>query len=570
MAMVVPTLKARGNRQGASFGGSQCTHRMTSRKDFLSTSAVAAGALLIPNEAAADSSGGMQSPGPQVRRKRALATRENAARAHYLNDSAKNRSNGDERRYLDKRASFSKTLPHDDLGEVDAAAFARFVEIIERGDPAGFEAMPRAPHAVERLNDPQAMYAYEYVAADSAAEPVAPPPAFASPRMAVEMGELYWLALTRDVPFADFATDASIAAAASDLNAFSEPLERGLTPLSSATIFRGSFAGSRPGPFVSQFLWSDVPYGPATLVQQYAAPSPGQSFLTEPAAWLGCQRGVAITQKISYAAKRWIATNGDLAAYVHRDFSFQPHMHAALIAMSYGAEVLSPTNPYRASTTQFGDITFGNKMVLTLIAQAALVGQKTSYYHKWLVHRRVRPEVTAGRIEYQMTGRKNYNLHSDVFRSEALARTKSLHGGAFLPLAYPEGCPTHPSYPSAHAATAGACATVLKAFFNERFVLPNPVVANAAGDALDPWSGAPLALGGEFEKLAVNIAFGRHAGGVHYRSDSMAGLLAGEAQALALLSDYSRTFNERFDGFVLTTFRGTRVRIQNGVLRTGG
>jgi membrane-associated phospholipid phosphatase len=35
-----------------------------------------------------------------------------------------------------------------------------------------------------------------------------------------------------------------------------------------------------------------------------------------------------------------------------------------------------------------------------------------------------------------------------------------------LPVAYAEGCPTHPSYPAAHAATAGACATVLKAFFN--------------------------------------------------------------------------------------------------------
>ena len=45
--------------------------------------------------------------------------------------------------------------------------------------------------------------------------------------MAVEMGELYWHALTRDVPFANFSSDPSIAAAASDLNAFSEPLEAG-------------------------------------------------------------------------------------------------------------------------------------------------------------------------------------------------------------------------------------------------------------------------------------------------------------------------------------------------------
>ena len=274
--------------------------------------------------------------------------------------------------------------------------------------------------------------------------------------------------------------------------------------------------------------------------------------------------------KISYDSKRWLATSADLAAYVHRDFSFQPHMHAALIAASFGIDAFSPTNPYRISTTQFGDITFGNKMFLTLIAQAALVAQKTSYFHKWLVHRRLRPESTGGRIEYQLTGRKNYGLDPDILRSGAVARSKALYGAAFLPVAYPEGSPTHPSYPSAHACTAGACATVLKAFFNQDFVIPKAVAANAAGDALEPWRGEELTLGGEFEKLAANIAFGRHAGGVHYRSDSLAGLYAGEAQALALLSDYSRTFNERFDGFVLTTFDGRRVRIQNGLIRSRG
>jgi hypothetical protein len=166
-----------------------------------------------------------------------------------------------------------------------------------------------------------------------------------------------------------------------------------------------------------------------------------------------------------------------------------------------------------------------------------------------------------------MTGRKDYGIDQDILRSDAVARVKSLHGSAFLPVAYPEGSPTHPSYPSAHACNAGACATVLKAFFSEDFVIPNAVAATAAGDALNPWHGTPLTLGGEIEKLATNIAFGRHAAGVHYRSDSMAGLITGEAQALALLSDYSRTFNERFDGFMLTTFNGNHVRIRNGAVK---
>jgi len=41
-----------------------------------------------------------------------------------------------------------------------------------------------------------------------------------------------------------------------------------------------------------------------------------------------------------------------------------------------------PTNPYRGSRTQFGDITLGSKNVLSLVAQAALLGQKGAYFHK--------------------------------------------------------------------------------------------------------------------------------------------------------------------------------------------
>ncbi|MBV8198793.1 MAG: phosphatase PAP2 family protein [Candidatus Eremiobacteraeota bacterium] len=537
---------------------------MTSRKGFLSGGALAAGALLNPQEILA-ASGAQTVPAPgRARRKRALTIRETAARAHYLGDIASNETNGDEQRYADKRASFSKTLSHDDLGEVHPADFARFVEIIERGKPGAFETMPRDSYAVERLNDPQAMYAYEFVADDSAATTLAAPPAFASAKMAVEMGELYWHALTRDVPLAAFASDPTIAAAAADLNMFSDSLDATHTRVAPTTLFRAPFAGASSGPFVSQFLWLDVPYGPTTITQRYHAPASAQNFLTKAPEWLACQRGAAAKNKIVNGSARWLATTGDLAAYVHKDFSFQAFVHAALIAMSYGNEALSPTNPYRGSKTEFGDITFGNKMFLTLIAQAALVAQKTSYYHKWLVHRRARPEVTAGRLQHQLTGRKDYGLHPDLARCDAVARTKSLQGTAFLSIAYPEGCPTHPSYPAAHACNAGACVALLKAFFNEAFVIPNAVVADATGEALQPWRGEPLTLGGEFEKLGSNIAFSRHAAGVHYRSDSVAGLYAGEAQGVSLLSDYSRTFNERFSGFELTTFAGKRVRIRNG------
>ena len=114
----------------------------------------------------------------------------------------------------------------------------------------------------------------------------------------------------------------------------------------------------------------------------------------------------------------------------------------------------------------------------------------------------------------------------------------------------------------------GACATILKAFFNEDYPIPHPVEATADGLDLVAWKGQPLSLGNEINKLANNVALGRNAAGVHFRSDSINGLLVGEEQALGLLCDYSRTYNERFSGFVLSTFRGEKVKIAGGRLQT--
>jgi hypothetical protein len=53
----------------------------------------------------------------------------------------------------------------------------------------------------------------------------------------------------------------------------------------------------------------------------------------------------------------------------------------------------------------------------------------------------------------------------------------------------------HPSYPAAHAYNGGACAAILKAFFNGDFVVPNPVQATEDGGGLEAWAGEPLTLG---------------------------------------------------------------------------
>jgi hypothetical protein len=172
----------------------------------------------------------------------------------------------------------------------------------------------------------------------------------------------------------------------------------------------------------------------------------------------------------------------------------------------------------------------------------------------------------AGRIETHATGRRRYDLYADILHCDAVARVQSQYGTRLLPVAFPEG-PTHPSYPSAHACNAGACATILKAFFDTDYVLPRPVEATADGLVLEPWRGAGLTVGNEIDKLASNIALGRDAAGVHYRSDSIRGLFVGEQQALGLLRDYSRTYNERFDGFIVRKFNGDKIKIVAGEVR---
>src|SRR5258705_4787428 len=96
-------------------------------------------------------------------------------------------------------------------------------------------------------------------------------------------------------------------------------------------------------------------------------------------------------------------------------------------------------------------------------------------------------------------------------------------GNALLPMAFPEGSPTHPAYGGGHATVAGACVTILKAWFDESFVIPDPVVPNHQGTALVAYTGPDarsLTVGGELNKVAANIAIRRNIAGIHCRTDS--------------------------------------------------
>ena len=60
---------------------------------------------------------------------------------------------------------------------------------------------------------------------------------------------------------------------------------------------------------------------------------------------------------------------------------------------------------------------------------------------------------------------------------------------------------------------------MLEAVFDEDFVIPNPVEPTPDGTSLVPYTGPPLTVGGELNKLAFNVGMGRVFGGIHWRSD---------------------------------------------------
>lgn len=484
-----------------------------------------------------------------------------ASQSYVSYGATPSQTNGDEGLYADFRGSFSKGLPHNNLGEVDPAAYGKFLFALETGSPAAFEAIPLGGSA--KLANPQAAYRFELTGADGNATRIRPAPAFASAETAIEMGEVYWRALCRDIPFTEFDTDPLIGAAVADINAFSStdgPKQGG--PVSRSTVFRGTTPGDLAGPLISQFLWKDVPYGNGSIIQRYASPTPGVNYMTSYASWLATQRGQGggMTAK---SGAYYIFNGRSLGEWVHVDFTYQAYINAALILLGIGA--FDAGNPYLASASQGAFITFGGGDVLHLVAKAGDLALTGAWYQKWLVNRRQRPEVTGGRVHNTKVGAKSYDLHPDLLASDAAGRVFNANSTYLLPMAFAEGSPTHPSYPAGHAAISGACATVLKAFFNEDAIIPNPVIANSTGSALNAWGGAPLTIGGELNKLAYNVSLGRDWAGVHYRSEGDEGILVGEQQAIGLLKDYSRTYNESFDGFTLTRFNGQRIRIVNGV-----
>jgi len=291
----------------------------------------------------------------------------------------------------------------------------------------------------------------------------------------------------------------------------------------------------------------------------------GNDFLTTFLRWRAVQRGRDDRGlDVFDPTRRFIRNLRDLANYVHFDALYEAYLNACLILLSIPAPV-DPGNPYVDSRTQDGFGTFGNPHILTLVTEVATRALKAVWFQKWWVHRRLRPEAFGGRIEVHRPGGEAPGrypmINGEILNSSVLGQIIAQFGTALLPQVFPEGSPTHPAYGAGHATVAGACVTILKAWFDESFILPGPVlVPDSNGTALVPGPAVNLTVGGELNKVAANIAIGRNAAGVHWRSDYTESLKLGEEIAIRILQEQKPTYNEDHH-FSLTKFDGTAIMI---------
>lgn len=568
------------------------------------------------------------------RRSDAYQIRKEAAQMAKLRPHPDHINNGEEEDYLHRRGfrqgklsyigNFSKGLRHNSLGEVIPDAYRAMVRPMYSTDPILFErfGMMGSLFGLNLIN-PQAGLAFDLEGADAQAVTMRPAPRIDGAEAAGEMGELYWMALCRDVHFAEYGTgvgsDANLNgatitgsltgdAALSLTNEFTDfrgPIDG---VVNSDTLFRGFTPGDLAGPYLSQFLLKPIPYGTLTIEQLNRVALPGLDFLTDFGDWLRIQNGSSdsdlngltdLAENNSSALfqpnPRYLCTLRDVATYVHFDALYEAYLNACLILLGMPARV-DPGNPYvdmpqqRTQYTQDGFATFGPPHILTLVTEVATRALKAVWYQKWGVHRRLRPEEFGGRIHVQLQA--DPGLYDGMIHPEILTALTGgglspyffpVNGTFLLPQAFKEGAPTHPAYGSGHATVAGACVTILKAWFDEAEVFDPAVVPASipgvpaevitqmkknrqaimpdANCCLQEYNDLPrLTVGGELNKLAGNISQARNAAGVHWRSDYTEALKLGEEIAIRLLQEQKLTYNENHH-LSLTKFDGTSIII---------
>lgn len=546
--------------------------------------------------------------------------------------------------------NFHKTLPHNKFGEVDPAAYEAFrLAATANGDyetvPPGFKGVvipPEAgfaptitaiPHVSDRFNNPLSARNVDRITGAPTDFMMPPAPGVRSISTAAEMTELQWMAWLRDLPFADFSSSVDVASAITELSTRFDsaqatgeldglqlirdlPTKNNALDLRLNTLFRCGLPGEDIGPIISQFFLHDIAYGAQFITQVVRPYRKDRDFLTNHGDWLRAQNAGLDEWGHGYAndndfdfdpgfeelvngkvTMRHISTMRDLARFVNKDALHQAYFNAALLCLNWKIP-MGPGLPYGTYGRQAPFATFGGPDVLTRVSEVASRALSIVWRQKWEIHRRLRPEAYGGLMQMQRKGfgsiKRAYGLPEEVFTSVVTGKLTGKHNGDyFLPIAFSAGSPPHPSYGAGHATVAGACVTVLKAWFdgttrlekhladvrahspstnypNDPVKISEPDAAGALIRYANPSVSAQITVEGELNKIACNVAMGRSMGGVHFRSDNTRSLRLGEQIAAEIIRLESLGYNERRKPdnsspfWTFRSFNGNRVKIFDG------
>ena len=410
-----------------------------------------------------------------------------------------------------------------------------------------------------------------------------------------------------------------------------------------------------------------IQYGPQSIPQTIVPHRPGRDHMTDLRSWKDVQDGANrkgydyyLRDTAEMPVSRFLTTPRDMATYVHFDALYQAYLNACLILLGEGAAVDAglPEGPFlqmgQGHDTRDGFALFGGPHILTLLCECATRALKAVRRQKYNIHLRSRPEAIASALTLAWNtpgapelGHRAAGLVAmkDALVASGLPGMISTHNAkqnaiwtadgwpvdlgwiaddknALLPMAFPEGSPMHPSYGAGHATVAGACVTMLKAFF-EMYAVTNgaafagntvkrgkldlkaimgaqngypgvyqaslfgaertladlghtaayqadPAPAHDVGDKevgamLKAQDLGGLTIQGELDKLAANIAIARDFAGVHFYTDYYESLRMGERIAVGMLQEQMLTYREPVT-MRLTSFDDDRIMI----VGTGG
>ena len=409
--------------------------------------------------------------------------------------------------------------------------------------------------------------------------------------------------------------------------------------LNRQVVFRGASPGVTEGPYLSAFMLmgnddrtnsrnaldGQIVFGAQSIDQRVPMAPVGDDYMVDWNDYLDVQEGFRVTasdgsssgQALLGQTRRFIHTPRDLATYVHFDALYQAYLNACLILLSNGTPFdpafnnLSGPGSFEylvnaatgdvKQTNAGGFALYGGPHILTLVTEVATRALKAVRFQKFNNHIRLRPEALAARLE---AAEAIEQAHPDVqglltqtledleptatairAHNNALPASQNSADTILLPMAFAEGSPMHPAYGAGHATVAGACVTILKAFFDTSAVLvdldgsigfrtaeqiaasPSTpsyvqiVTTNNGADLVTEPANTPLTLEGELNKLAANISIGRNMAGVHYFTDYFDSVRMGEEIAIGMLEEQAIGYPT--DPFVMSvpTFDGDVERI---------